>query len=117
MIDLIRRSDAKDAVMWGNGLDGSVVDDICEKIDAIPSAESTGDLDNAIYEYVQDGLMSNPYDRPQGEWIYRTDVGWHAVRQCSLCGWTQSYSDTKYMGYRYNYCPHCGAHMKGADDE
>ena len=56
-------------------------------------------------------------DRPQGEWIYRTDVGWHATRQCSLCGWMQSYSDTKYMGYRYNYCPHCGCRMKGADDE
>ena len=56
-------------------------------------------------------------DRPQGEWIYRTDVGWHATRQCSLCGWMQSYSDTKYMGYRYNYCPHCGCRMKGAGDE
>ena len=39
--DLIKREDAKVAVMWGNGLDGSVVDDICEKIDAIPSADSS----------------------------------------------------------------------------
>ena len=46
MEEWIKKSDAMDAVMWGNGLDGSVVDDICEKIEALPSA-----------------------DRPQGEWI------------------------------------------------
>ena len=39
MEEWIKKSDAMDAVMWGNGLDGSVVDDICEKIEALPSAD------------------------------------------------------------------------------
>ena len=39
-----------------------------EKVQALPSAESTGDLDNAIYEYVKEGLMANPYNKSQ-EWI------------------------------------------------
>ena len=34
---LIKLNDAMDAVMWGNGLDGNVVDDICEKLEALPS--------------------------------------------------------------------------------
>ena len=128
MSDLIERDDAiKVAKSFLRNDDEWFQEALASQIRMIPSAESTGDLDNAIYEYVQDGLMSNPYDRPQGEWIYRTDVGWHATRQCSLCGWMQSYSDTKYMGYRYKYCPNCGARMfakdtnvpnkKGADDE
>ena len=54
-------------------------------------------------------------DRPQGEWL---DTGkdpshshpltaiWY---RCSECG---DGTNTK-----TNYCPSCGAHMKGADDE
>lgn len=54
-------------------------------------------------------------DRPHGEWQYIAQ-GWHAIRRCSNCKWTQTYSDPKYMGYRYNFCPNCGCRMKGADD-
>ena len=59
-------------------------------------------------------------DRPQGEWI---DNGWHGDWQfetdgrgncwkafiCSNCN-TTSKAQT-------NFCPNCGARMKGADDE
>lgn len=55
-------------------------------------------------------------DRPHGEWQYIAQ-GWHAIRRCSNCKWTQTYSDPKYLGYRYNYCPNCGAYMRGKDDE
>ena len=59
-------------------------------------------------------------DRPQGEWI---DKGWKGdwqfetdgrgscwrVFECSVCnGWTST---------RTCFCPHCGAKMKGAEDE
>ena len=51
-------------------------------------------------------------DRPRGEWIdrgMRVPSSW--VKKCSLCGYE---TDT----WRWcNFCPHCGARMKGADDE
>lgn len=44
-------------------------------------------------------------NRPQGEWI---DVsgGWSANEECSLCG-------EIVHEYNYNYCPNCGAKMRG----
>ena len=45
-------------------------------------------------------------DRPQGEWIEDSE-GW-GVYKCSLCGRT--------FNYPMDYCGHCGARMKGADE-
>lgn len=46
-------------------------------------------------------------DRPQGEWISNHDGYW----VCSECG-------LRVLIYaKGNYCPNCGARMKGADDE
>ena len=51
-------------------------------------------------------------DRPRGEWIdrgMRVPSSW--VKKCSLCGYE---TDT----WRWcNFCPNCGAKMKGADDD
>ena len=40
---------------------------------------------------------------------------WQSAK-CSVCG---KYHTTPYLYYfdDFNYCPHCGARMKGADDE
>ena len=56
-------------------------------------------------------------DRPQGEWIFDpeilcSDIGvYSAGYRCSVCGKDYFKVD------RINYCPNCGAKMKGADDE
>jgi len=47
-------------------------------------------------------------DRPQGEWI---------DGKCSLCGKHAPYWAMATTYYKSNYCPSCGARMKGADDE
>lgn len=91
MEDLIKRSDAINIIDQSYG-DEHYAPAIMGLIENLPSA-----------------------DRPQGEWEIVAQ-GWHAIRRCSNCKWTQTYSDPKYMGYRYNYCPHCGAKMKGADE-
>ena len=53
-----------------------------------------------------------PYEeRPQGEWIVDTE---HSITmtfyKCTNCD---------YFGgaTHYNYCPHCGADMRGAENE
>lgn len=48
-------------------------------------------------------------DGPQGEWIDRSggiEGAWH---YCSVC--------EKQAIELYDFCPNCGARMKGADDE
>ena len=64
-------------------------------------------------------------DRPQGEWIYceeddshLPEDGRYGIFKCSNCGSKQSYPISEGSGRVYgdNYCPSCGARMKGADD-
>jgi len=57
-------------------------------------------------------IINTPFvsDRPQGEWIIEQDGQGHTYGKCSVCGMKQ------YAGY-LNYCPNCGAKMKGADDD
>lgn len=94
--DLIRRSDAIKAV-WGDDInpseDGMVFEaqsHIDRDIRLIPSA-----------------------DRPQGEWVYPTDIiGFGRCNNCKAL-WDKSLIDNIY----FKYCPRCGAQMKGADDE
>ena len=75
MEDLIRRSDAVAILedLQKDHLQFCLIPfrQAIERVQAIPSAESTGDLDNAIYEYVKEGLMDNPYGRPQGDTVSR----------------------------------------------
>ena len=49
-------------------------------------------------------------DRPQGEWIEQED-DYHHYWECSECGMGVGLDDIR------NFCPNCGAMMKGADDE
>ena len=70
----------------------------------------SGLCDGKTCKEVREVLNSIPtIDRPQGEWIDISE--WYAPRQkCSIC-------ETIVDGYGSNFCPDCGAKMKGADDE
>ena len=48
-------------------------------------------------------------DRPQGEWKPKN----HHTDYCSNCG----FEETQWRTADYNFCPSCGARMKGADDD
>ena len=138
MEDLIRRSDAVAILedLQKDHLQFCLIPfrQAIERVQAIPSAESTGDLDNAIYEYVQDGLMSNPYDRPQGEWIEEEYKGriygiYRCQYKCFHCGYVPMHRVEPIIptNRTLRFCPNCGARMfakdtnvpnkKGADDE
>ena len=66
----------------------NVLTEVRDRIEAVPSA-----------------------DRPQGEWIEVEEDWRHQIEfwKCSECDFAVS--------SMYNYCPNCGARMKGADDE
>ena len=75
----------------------------------------------------QDVINSAPtidVDRPHGEWVTFEygDERWH---KCSACGVADRYIEYverpngttgKLVAIR-NFCPNCGARMKGADDD
>ena len=76
-------------------------------------------------EEIADILKRADADRPQGEWVEKTKFHnadddpiieeWQSAK-CSVCG---KYHTTPYLYYfdDCNYCPNCGAKMKGAGDE
>ncbi len=49
-------------------------------------------------------------NRPQGKWIIEKDINGNTYGKCSIC-------DMKQYAGQLNFCPDCGASMKGADDE
>lgn len=62
-------------------------------------------------EFVLEELKSIA-DRPSGEWVRD---GHHI--KCNLCGTYFCDTDREGDPYPQDFCPHCGARMKGADDE
>ena len=57
-------------------------------------------------------IINTPFvsDRPQGEWIIEIDANGYTYGRCSICGMKQ------YAG-QLNFCPNCGADMKGDPNE
>ena len=56
-----------------------------------------------------EGYRRGKADRPKGEWIKSKT---HAsMWVCSNCDW--GYQDC----YDFNFCPNCGADMRGEDNE
>jgi len=100
MSDLIKRSDAIEAYADIYWIDDRLnlayreeLDQIDEKIRNIPTVEIA--------------------DRPQGEWIPSDTDGF----VCSVCKNGYRNQPTLMGRPMFEYCPVCGARMKGADDE
>lgn len=69
----------------------------------------------AHQEEIADILERADADRPQGEWINRHEwANGFYERECSICG---AMKPILMHTAKVNYCPNCGAKMKGADDE
>lgn len=59
-----------------------------------------------------------------GRWESVKNPQWPAYShdKCSLCGWWNTknalcYDGRKKPGHALNYCPNCGADMRGSNDE
>ena len=120
--DLIRRSDAIKAVEERSFAvrDSYTVKAILRNV---PSADRPQAViaqvtfdDEKLREIVKEAVerFKEEYDvadRPQGKWIKR-----FGLINCSVCkhsSWSDSFED---LVRSFNYCPNCGARMKGADD-
>ena len=91
------------------------MEDLIRRSDAIKGAKRLHNLFSSPF-YNRDRVeMIEAYfnaipsaDRPQGEWI---------DGKCSLCGKHAPYWAMATTYYKSNYCPSCGARMKGADND
>lgn len=98
MIDLISRKDAIDAVYRIKRTDNWKAAVLMMLFD-VPSAESTGDMDEAIQEYVREGMME-PVGR--GFWIEDED-GLFVCSECDI--------KSEYQIRKTDFCPNCGGKM------
>ena len=56
----------------------------------------------------------------RGEWIYCEDNDGNDGYRCDKCGYHVPWDYTRksiHFIEEYNFCPHCGADMRGVDDE
>ena len=95
-------------------------DDLIKRSDAIAEICKVRTPDVVSHQYAEmfiNAVCRAPSaDRPQGEWIWSPrDTDGTVSGCCSNC----SFSHLFIGGHtaQYNYCPSCGARMKGADDE
>ena len=114
MEDLIKRSDAIKALRK-LGHEVVVVDKVCslgvaaEFIDVIRTVPSA-DLNSEFSEWARHWFKDSA-DRPQGVWeIYTVSPFDGEDCRCSECGQTG-------CAPYWDYCPNCGARMKGADND
>ena len=72
------------------------------------------DMERMIQEAYDNGYLrgheKGKYDRPKGE---MKSMG--TYYKCSVCG-SEFMDEITFMG-ELNYCPACGADIRGADDE
>ena len=92
---------------------------IAEFIEALIDAEPSVETDLSEYS---DKLWQNAYERGKaeaertGHWADGHQYGFSGTywyRYCSLCGYVRSDDDEE---KDTNYCPNCGARMKGEED-
>lgn len=86
--------------------DGTHVSDVCEALDmaieALSAVDTVEELDKKLADSVQ------------GEWTYlHGSIGSYMTISCPFCGNTFNDVDE----WKYNYCPSCGARMKGGEDK
>lgn len=109
MDDLISRQDAIDAVM--SVPDGNWASKrYAEELEQVPSARPTEE----VIDLRGHGTVLRLAIRTTGEWIVeRSGNGWNDWLNvtCSVCGKKFERTD------KTNFCPSCGADMRGKDHE
>ncbi len=86
-----------------HGYDALLINEIDEFIDNAPTVKN---------EYMRGYEAAvREYKRPQGEWKYTHDT--FSKRICNKCNYSQVIVD----GMSDNFCPNCGADMRGGEND
>lgn len=80
----------------------------CENADEKAIADLKAELQSVI-EDCKAVMQSEIEDRPQGEWYFSCEKGW----ECNQCHEVVKEMPTCMRKATYNFCPNCGAKMKG----
>ena len=88
-MDYIKREDAMERVNeWGN---------------MYPDSDTAREALTMVMNELLTMPSADVVERKRGEWVYEFGKGAH----CSICG--------KGCVWNFNYCPNCGADMRGND--
>ena len=70
-----------------------------------------------VTEMIDNEPTVDAVERKRGRWVHSEDKEWcgGGKTTCTTCGW--SYSDGAYHEvYEFNFCPNCGADMRGESE-
>ena len=112
MSDLISRADAIEAVRKLRDTDGDVWGEALDTLAALPSADAVSDAYKRGFDDCKRAYeieLARSADAVQGEWTHDGSM-WENRWVCDKCG-------HKIFERQTNFCPNCGAVMKGGDAE
>lgn len=107
MSDLISRAEAIKTVKFYESF-CDPYPRVIESLEKLPSAQQNNECEKCVFSPFKQFRQTAQPERKTGKWIRE---GWEAVYlRCSACG----YRD--YTEEHNNFCPNCGADMRGEQD-
>ena len=89
------------------------MDDLISRQAAIEAVSRGCQEFRGIFAECEKNLNELSTAEKKGKWVEEDDDIIHGY--CSSCGWMSVWQETDVFGM--NYCPNCGAKMKGESDE
>lgn len=86
-----------------------------EAIRRIKAHKAIHKMDEPRAIYISEALdmAIEALERKRGKWeVYKDCEGKTRIITCNLCGWESG----RYTWHNYNFCPNCGAEMRGEED-